>query len=227
MISENEIIEIKKLYESALPPDESVLVGNINPYKNTEYVSARRMYSSGLKDGDLFFSVKSEYDKFVSDYNQKKINEFLINLKGKTYRVELKDKIYKIDDITNINQYYSTTTFDVVVTDLSTKKSLSGKGEMQAILSRNRNYTENKLYPVSQIRIGLEYVRVGLGGIDRLEMDDPDGLNDSLNKYININLIPEKRSLEGSDIREEIGKISEVPDEYFEIRKIERIKTDY
>jgi hypothetical protein len=112
-----------------------------------------------------------------------------------------------------------------MVTDLSTKKSLSGKGEIKANIERSKTYSGNKLYPESQIRIGVEYVWIG--GKDRLDLDNPDGLNDSLEKYTNTNLIPKKSSLEGSDIREQIGKISEVPDEYFEIRKIERIKTDY
>jgi hypothetical protein len=100
IISETERKNILSLYESdnvAPPPSESVLVAIKNPFKYPEYESARRKYSSDLKNGDMFYY----FDNFA--YEKDLNNNVSLKLIKKSIRINWdetqSDTIYYITDL--------------------------------------------------------------------------------------------------------------------------------
>jgi|LauGreDrversion4_2_1035121.scaffolds.fasta_scaffold402451_2 hypothetical protein len=105
IISETERKNILSLYEETNitpPPSESILVANKNPFKYPEYESARRIYSSDLKDGELFYMIN---ERGFRSYLITKLDEKLKLLNNKTIRIN--DKIYGFRVLTpNVDVIY-------------------------------------------------------------------------------------------------------------------------
>jgi hypothetical protein len=104
IISETERKNILSLYESTNvtpPPSESVLIANKNPFKYSEYESARKTYSSNLKDGEMFY----EYDRDINDeYGKNYVTNF--------YKPLLVNKSIRGDDdenyvINNVSSWFN------------------------------------------------------------------------------------------------------------------------
>jgi hypothetical protein len=92
IISESDRKHIKKLYESAPPPSESILVANKNPFKYDEYIDARRRYTKDLKDGDMFYQLNvNTYYRIQRKFE----TNFMNDLMGKTIRNTSRDLIYE------------------------------------------------------------------------------------------------------------------------------------
>ena len=89
---------IKSVNESSSsstpPPDESKLLINKNPFKYPDYEKARQVYSSELKDGDVFYTTN---DNFIP-YMKKIFTEFYKGYLGKTIRDNENDKIISIGE---------------------------------------------------------------------------------------------------------------------------------
>lgn len=204
IISETEKKNILSLYEATNvvpPPSESILVVNKNPFKYPEYESARRRYTSDLTNGDLFYVDKGAinyYEQKEDEYNNFEMLKPIYELKGKTLR-GTDDKIYVIVNVTH-------------------SKIKSG-----------------------EIKIGIEFIEKGK------ENDKKDyNFNYSIHFYGNtfiadpknqallngLNVIPKTSVDKISEILKNKLKnsfnlpYSEIPDEYFEIRKVQREKTD-
>jgi len=79
------------------PPQESVFVINKNPFRDTQYISARRLYSPQLKDGDLFYELSDNYRRYVEDSSPfvNLYNSFV----GKTIRLKKNDRVINISSL--------------------------------------------------------------------------------------------------------------------------------
>lgn len=107
IITEEEKLRIKSLYESSVPPNEYEIVGYINPFKDQKYLPyAHVKYSKELKEGDLFYDLQNidyfsfnmgKYQKCLIDFI-KPISSNLSDLIGKTVRTA-NDEIKKISKI--------------------------------------------------------------------------------------------------------------------------------
>ncbi len=107
ILSEQEKLRIKSLYENAIPPDEFEVVGYINPFREKKYFPYVHVnYSPSLKDGDLFYDLQNidyfsysmeKYTKCIKDF-LKPISSELSDLIGKTVRTG-DDSIQKISEI--------------------------------------------------------------------------------------------------------------------------------
>jgi len=211
IISESERSYIRKLYESesAPPPDEYVVVAIKNPFKDDEYVSARRGYSSYLKDGDLFTALT------YKSVNGLDARNFILNilkekLSGKSVRISDKILVFgRQIEISNIR----VSPFEKVLTSNSFIEDVTLKSyEFQSIFDPynyevNFDLLDNEFwYRERKWSYGTTYT---IGGMVRKK---PTGWSEKLITTF-------------KDFSSKI--ITELPDEYFEIREIRRRQTDF
>jgi hypothetical protein len=207
IISEQERSRIKSLYglltESA-PPNESVLVANKNPFKYSEYESAQRIYESSLNDGDMFFTINPTIKEYLKSIFLPTYKSFI----GKTIRIVNKDQILKVDGYTYPMDISLSSGYSTKVTPFS---------DLYILFKYMINGT---LYPASykpsSDRIGLPEIG-GFGNNSPFTKSDPEISNFLLQVGESIKSVYMDR----------LSNIQEIPDEYFEIRKIERQKTDF
>jgi len=206
VITEEEKQTIKRLYESAPPPDESVLVTKKNPFNNKEYLDMLivdnadylRKYNKDMVDGDIFLVYDKdkvdEYFELIADEIYDK------HFRGKSIRyVDYKedtDKTHKLSDSPRryekhychmcVGKMYLNTTFSYGVREIHFPKP------------RIKYYYDgdkfDTLYPRNKATIS----------------------DDTKNKLRKVFLTYKDRF-----------HISKLPDEFFEIRKIVRTKTDF
>lgn len=107
ILTEEEKLRIKSLYENANPPEDFEVVGYVNPFRDTKYLPyAKIEYSKELKDGDLFYNLPIiGYRKYSTDKYENCLTDFIEPIKsnfsdliGKTVRTE-SDSIKKIGEI--------------------------------------------------------------------------------------------------------------------------------
>jgi hypothetical protein len=213
IITEEDKTRIRKLYETATPPSESILIAKLNPFKEQSYFNipelprekwetARRPYSSYLKDGDLFTVVsvydENELEKFVT-------NEFVTNLQGKTIRID--DKILTFGSNIKI-PYVSLNRFDKVL-------------ENQSFVNRVAIQSEETFrYEESNIK----YFNL----IDNtIESSSEYKRYEKTTYYDSPPYSEWQKSLMNTFKKISSEMITKIPDEYFEIRQIKREKTDF
>jgi hypothetical protein len=142
IITEEEKNRIKLLYEvvTKLPPDESILVANKNPYKYPEYESARRVYSSKLVNGDLFYELNIPYvNKFVIDYYTKLIKN---------------DSLHESSCKATINgQFHIDKIYKYCVNRIENKKTPSKNSELyyQGKIFRNKDWKPEMLQFIYEV----------------------------------------------------------------------------
>jgi len=202
IISESEKNHIKNLYEAetAPPPDESVLVAKKNPFKYPEYESARRIYSSDLEDGDMFYEMDTKYYSDKREEIEKIKNLFLPSLNNKTARFN--DDIYTFLT-TPINEFGGGGTMDIG--EINIKKNDESYTRMYNVFYLPRDKTIRFYYP------GIKTYSVEKFGEHALTFPK----------------ISELFSKQHDEINEKYKNITTLPDEYFEIRKIQRKQTDF
>lgn len=201
IISESEKKNILSLYETttvAPPPSESVLVVTLNPFKYPKFESARREYSSDLKDGDMFY-IQTGFNKFKMELEFNK--NFRIGLYNKTAKIN--DDIYtflksSITESTNFGGGGGNNVgwIDVKKNDGSpllykiTAKFDNSSNKYNVLFSKNTssNY-DNNSFSVQSI-------------------------SDLYTKGFKENITDK-------------SKVEDMPDEYFEIRKVQRQQTDF
>jgi len=194
IISESEINHIRKLYETAPPPSESVLVANKNPFKYTEYVLAKRFYDKTLKDGDLFFTYGPEFNTYIKD----EINSSFI---GKTIRFNFNntDNILTMEKL----NYFSL-------------KKLDGKVGTQCLSDVSFYSTLN------DDRVYKRQVTFKYNSPNKFSVDYYPYTVGSKNSV--VKLVNEQSFL---NTLFNITSWTKIPDEYFQIRKIQRQQTDF
>jgi hypothetical protein len=186
------------------PPSESVFVANKNPFKYPEYESARREYKSNLQNGDMFY-----VDNGYRDYYSKKNDEFWYNeisnlsnkLKGKT--IKFYDEIYEITGVKRKFNMFSTVEDmdDKLIGEITIILKNIENNNYSNITFLSRNLSDINHSDILKIKSGEKYL--------------PSILN--LQKFIYEELNPKDFNL----------PYESIPDEYFEIRKIQRQKTDF
>ena len=202
IITEEEKNKIRLLYEST-PPDESVLVTNKNPFKYPEYESARKPYSSSLKDGDLYYVLNYKADETIEELLKPTYDSFI----GKTIRRLRSDEISKIKPITGTEIIY----------DIPLNKSLMGGLYIYYVLGYGN-------YPIEGDPVTVHITEKGdidISGYYR---------RGEINKDIEPEIYNALYTI-GSEMKKKLTEIisnpSQLPDDIFEIRKIQRQKTDF
>jgi hypothetical protein len=206
IITEEEKNRIKLLYEVATPPSESVLVANKNPFKNDEYINARRLYDSKLKDGDLFYNYNRDInDEYIKNYL---INYYKPLFMNKTVRSD-DDNTFTIKDVSVWAHSY----FDLEHPNYNTgnlfKLYLIFNDEKGSCINVNPVSGEITNCPPTPDIPGLEKS----GMLIKNPFKNQITANDKVFKFIKSNLPKFQKS--------------EYPDEGFEIRKISRSNTDF
>jgi len=214
IISEEEKKGIMVLYETTTD-NSSILIANKNPFRDNEYVNARKRYSTNMKYGDLFYNFKDleKYRAFSEKFNNEKIDEFVKSIIGKTFKGD--DNIsYKIEDLKLKDTSYGTPHYDYILTNLSNSEKLSG---IMTILG----YLSGKDIK-STIRFHYNERKP-----DGTTFNEPVGLNQFYSDYVLENCLQNMTYLKFPMIPDsEKLKIEKVPDEYFEIRKLQTPKSD-
>jgi hypothetical protein len=211
IITEEEKNRIKLLYEVALPPSESILViQNKNPFKYDEYKDARRIYSKDLNDGDRFY-IKKKYEEDIQNFVFNSIIKN--NIQGKTIRLIDEDKIIKVSNV-SINPNEMVISFDKYFYR-SVNNSYPPKETFfySLIIKPNEEYISGQIkddyFETNQIINIPEKVKTLLSNFInycRLKMDE-------FNNEVEFLSNPEN--------------IQELPDDFFNIYKVSRVKTDF
>ena len=224
IILESEKKEILSLYEQssslykndlfAEAKRESFLIVKKNPYKNNEYVNARQYYSKNLKDGDLFYILGLLPEEYNKESNIKKVtDEFGKSLTGKTIRIPSDNTVFTVDEfipsekVTDITKFKSNfgnvTSGNYKEYHIGTLKSNNNKYGLELDLVETPTNTNT-----SKIKLKLE------DGVVSEEIP-------KLSKYFTDNFL--------NKLLSEVSKVElkNIPDEYFEIRKVLRRKSDF
>jgi hypothetical protein len=215
VITEEEKQTIKRLYESAPPPDESVLVTKKNPYKHSEYKSACRLYSKDLVDGDMFYSIprNDEYGYYgnLTGVYKKMVRNICKDLFGKKIRLPKKDEILVIGDETSVTRDEFTA--------FGFKTGNESRYESWLWVFEDKRATMDDSSG-NNLRTNMTYS----GSFDsRNEVEVPEGfMNLVVSKILEI-----KKQTNDFEMDKSESTIVNIPDEYFEIRKIVRTKTDF
>lgn len=203
ILTEQEKNRIKLLYEVGSPPSESVFITNKNPFKYEEYKDARRTYTTELNDGDLFFKFKESLTK---EYLLTQLNYIY---EGKTVRLYLGKDSYNPknnsndrDEIVKIQKFNTLKFFTDYSywqwTPMGNAKGIDVNNTEIEFNITNGIVKRNK-YTHSDKSISEVYYY-------QFSIDDGRGKLEELIKNISYN---------------------NLPDNLFEIRKIQRLKTDY
>ena len=180
------------------PPSESIFVANKNPFKYSEYETARRKYSPELKDGDMFYSFDDRR------YNRKMFEDMVYKqMIGKSIRIENSDKILKVIDVLQEERYPKTEVEIELRSDdsprLSSIKLIISKYELKGIYNNNHlMYQEDYSNIMPSLDKFISFVKELIYNYD----------NDYKNQVVDNNL-------------------ESIPDEYFKIYKIQRQQTNF
>jgi hypothetical protein len=216
IISESEKKNILSLYETtnvAPPPSESVLVANKNPFKYPEYESARQTYSSNLKDGDMFYEIKSKqyYDESVINSFA---TDFIEKLNNKTLRAK-----------NSYGEDYIVTFYGPIDTSKKGYEHDGFIGKIEIKLNEDNPQT----YSVYLNKVGYGVGVIGSSSTNQkitlhFNKSEDDNMRWSPTSY------PQIDELLNKEYKEFVIpklKIENIPDSYFEIRKIQRQQTDF
>ena len=200
IISETEKKNILSLYEATNvvpPPSESVLVDNKNPFKYPEYESARRTYSSDLKDGDMFY-ILTGFSKFAAEQEL-----------NKNFRKGLYNKTVRIDD--NI--------YTFLKTSINESTNFGGGGTIS--LGSIEIIKNNDSPKFSSIKAKLDTTT------NKFQVFFVYDAASANSKSISIQSISDLYSQKYKEEVTDKSVVGNMPDEYFEIRKVQRQKTDF
>ena len=209
ILSESEKNRIRGLYglvteaETTPPPDESVLVDKKNPFNDRNFEKARQPYRSSLKDGDLYVNIHTYK---MGEFVKKQLSDLLV---GKTFRMVSDDVIMKFGDINFVG---------LINWDKMNWLDISLNGN----IGQNINIIEKIYFDEVNDNTFLDYIEL-------FTYKGNSGVNKMVGQYVKN----QKRYDAGygdMDKMDEILKpftLPNLPDEYFEIRKIQRKKTDF
>jgi hypothetical protein len=219
IISETEKKNILSLYEStnvAPPPSESILIDNKNPFKSENYKLFNNgkitLYSSNLKNNDFFYSLNF---KSLEQYVLNKINNLLLDKSIRLNGNGVEDKIYNIEKFKYCSLYGSSG-YNVSNVSPTYSESLC----FIDIATNAPNYSGVDLFEISTLSrsklLDITYSHVMEKSFpyqhETMKVNNYSVSDDTMNKIY--------------DIIKEWLTWSKLPDEYFEIRKIQRQQTD-
>lgn len=203
IVTEEEIKQIRNLYEmdnsQTLPPDEKELVvSDKNPFKYSEYEDARRLYSPELKDGDRFYEMKSLSPLEKDLYRKTFFGNDSID--SKTLRNATEDKIYTINLTHPIFTDRHLDSFGINFRD---------EGKIRRLIVTLDGSSD-------RFRIG----RLGSEKLTDIERKVFEPVMEIIRKQMN-----EFNSQ--LDKLHDFKNITNIPDEFFDIYKVKRVKTDF
>lgn len=207
IITESQERILTRLVERELGPEESVLVTKKNPFSDEKYVSARRVYSSNLKEGELFFTINKE----LKDYFYNKLKTIL---DGKTMRVTSQDgKDYVVKFIFDDRFPWDAT---IKGSKFSTSSKNLGSQALEDFAVRidttDTTWKQNTSKPVISFNsskggfyeiTGEKYSKIRT---ELITVPDKTKINNAIFAFTNWN---------------------KIPDQFFEIRKVKRTNTDF
>jgi hypothetical protein len=204
LITEEEKNRIKSLYETTTPPpSESVLVANKNPFgylaENIVKDKTISEYKGNLKDGDLFFVIdEPKIKKWAIDIINK-------NLKDKTIRLydnNKEDKVITIPEFVKIglNTYMLYAPKDKM-NYCYTYAEISSHGDVISLSSNG----EIKTYRVGRRSFPDEHITTE-ANLYKTDITTTNSIGNMMKPILTWKM---------------------VPDEFFEIRKVEKQKTDF
>jgi hypothetical protein len=231
ILSESEKNRIKGLYglvtegDSAPPPNESILVSNKNPFKYSEYESARRLYNKDLVDGDLFFKgveVSGIWYSKIGKWLESQYYSLFSELDGKTLRLNSIDKIGTLVLYHHIGTYEVNNKSNTTVTYWFKSKDSKKEGKIRIQIDGNSSYESP--YGGGEFNITDDLPKDLVNNImNRFKKfkryDEVYSLIEDFNSH------PENEPYKRFDDHIDIMKM--IPDNCFEIRKIQREKTDF
>ena len=216
LITEEEKNRIKLLYESA-PPSESVLVSKTNPFSDSakDILQGKEIgvgYNNNLKEGDLFFT-----------FDEGKIKSWVLDtinnsISGKTVRVYNEDKTQ--DDIVTIPKFIvahlSLNSYGFNVPGLKQLKAPTNKDE-----SSFKGVVNTGQYSTNQIILDedcvLKVVSISQKPWPKEHIDD-----------VNVKFkTDEQTSRKLGVIVWPITRLKFIPNDCFEIRKVQKQTTDF
>jgi hypothetical protein len=213
IINESEKNRIKSLYglltEDAPPPDESVLVANKNPFSDsskdlTKGIPISNGYKSNLSEGALFFTFDSDsIKKWILDT----VNKSPIN--GKSVRAFDKNKTE--DVLINIPDF-----LDANLSFTRLEGSPSDKERLSfTVLFDKGPYSEQ------HIKLNSD------GSIIKVSRRKDEWPYDYRYREYGEFITNSETNTKILNIIKPLVNLGSIPDEYFEIRKIEKQKTDF
>lgn len=208
---ENEFLKkyINNENTNVVPPSESVLVANKNPFKYSEFEKAKQEYSSVLKDGDMFYILNiTKFNQYKKDIINKFNENFFNDLNNKTVRV--------------VDEYLDGSTNDYTLRFVGPVKKNMGVSEL--IIGIEINDTKT-IYPyiINMVKNNSKYDKIFFM-YDTLSTIKPAGTPSEIE--IHSQKIDDLYMKKYQELVEpKLDKVN-APDEYFEIRKIQRKQTD-
>jgi hypothetical protein len=211
IISEQERSRIKSLYgllSESVPPEESVLVANKNPFKYDEHRNARKEYSGSLKDGELFYVLDNSYLENIKNEIEKKEKSFLSNLIGKTLR-------YSVSDFQKNKEYEF-----MVGNRMGGDEYKTMVCELTKVDDNNRSFLKCKL-DNGVVKNFDDCLTIF--STDGIYFDVVRGFGSSYLSFDGVNKLYKNQI----GVQKKKTDLVEIPDEYFEIRRIVRQKTNF
>jgi hypothetical protein len=211
IISEIEKKEILSLYETVKkvlsispPPSESEFVVRKNPWKNDEYLSARRFYNPSLKNDDLFCVVVGD-DNLLYNILLENIKK---NLNGKT--IKENDIFYTFGKDISIER--------INFRDIKTLQPNDSLIESITI-KVPKNFRGNVIWETDNLTLDLikNTFSYWSKDIHTGKYDYTDYTSSGWMKNITDFVNNQTNST----------TLKSLPDDFFEIRKIQRQKTDF
>jgi hypothetical protein len=224
IITENQERVLSRLVERELGPEESVLVANKNPFKSEAFKNVRDGYYSSLKDGDLFYEIKEDLKPFCEklyEENLEIVKKIIPNLEGKTIRISA-DVIYKIIKVNAILGTEGNILFKVLV-KIDDSEFAEYTGELASRLDRPYSFSGSfDEITFSEVKFDKRNMVI-ITEFDESYFTLPlEKANGGPIKFFRTDFCSSNLLQNGVTFG-----IEEVPDEYFEIRKVQRQKTDF
>jgi hypothetical protein len=190
------------------PPEESIFVANKNPFRDRQYINARRVYSPQLNDGDLFYNINVKCIR--EDTTFVRLYESFVN---KSIRITELDVIVKISsalggiryqsfDDTLLKNGYISFTYNIHRKYYSVVFILEG-GHNRLMCIRGSDIKSCVMGHSSLLQVNKEYD----GEIYDVLVNISEKMKDTYLYYF--------------------SDLSRIPDECFEIRQVKRLTTDF
>ena len=181
-----------------------MVIDNVNPYNHSEYKNFIRPYSPSLKDGDIFIK-----------FNSYEWKSFLKTTFGQNRTIKIDDKVETI----NID-----TMFDPNLISCPFDDGSFGKECFIKINTNIKKHYWTKDIKLKQGRFNIRYFKDGklIRYFDYEPMDEDSLQKDDAIPYFEPSKL--KSFLDNSFKKYFIWK--NVPDEFFEIRKVKRNKSE-
>lgn len=203
-----------QLIEAELGPEESVLIARKNPFADEKYVNARKLYSSSMRDGELFFTFNNNK---LEEYFDSKLES---TLNGKTIRITFEDGTDTVVKFV----FVPNTSNGVLIK--GSKNSLSSKNLGTQALEEfavkveipGNTWKQNPNKPII-------FFNSSKGGFYEITGEKYRGGKGSAMFAAEPITLPDKTKINNAIFA--FSSWNKIPDEFFEVRKVKKQKTDF